>query len=104
MIVTFQGFREPNSSPFSLLFFLQVVSNLRIVQKLPSEQNFISLLRITSWGLLKKSLKVLGIPRMMQGLSFCSLKFIVTRSDYPRYDVGSLPIGSQFPMCGVFPC
>ena len=89
--MTFQGFREPS---FDLFIYFQVVSKLRIMKKLSSERNFISLLRITIWGLLKQLLEVLGIPRMLQGLSFCHLKFIVTRLDYPQYDVGSFPVGS----------
>ena len=54
-------------------------------------------------SLLEKSLEVLCILGVRRGLSFFHLEFVVSRSDYPRYDVGSFPVGSQFSMSGVFP-
>ena len=53
-----------------------------------------TLFKITTQGLLIKTLKVLSIPSMMQNFSFLRLEFVIARSDDARYDVGALPIGS----------
>ena len=51
------------------------------------------LLKATIRGLLVETLEVL-VPRVWQGFSLLYLKFIVTRSDYSRYHVGSFPVRS----------
>ena len=63
-----------------------------------------ALFKITNRGLLIKTLKVFSIPSMMQNFSLLRLEFVIARSDDARYDVGALPVGSQFSMCGVLPC
>ena len=53
-----------------------------------------TLFKITTRGLLIKTLKVLNIPSMMQNFSLLRLEFVIVRSDDARYDVGALPVGS----------
>ena len=74
---------------------LSVTSN-KIINKRtvrhPKTDN--TLFKITSRGLLIKTLKVLSIPSMMQNFSLLRLEFIIARSDNARYNVGALPVGS----------
>ena len=51
-------------------------------------------LKATIRGLLVEKPKVLGVLRMWQGFSLLCLKFVVVRSNYSRYHVGSFPIRS----------
>ena len=51
-------------------------------------------LKTTIRGLLVELFEVLSVPRVGQSFSLFSLKFVVSRSDYAGYDVGSFPIGS----------
>ena len=60
--------------------------------------------RLRSGVLLVEPFEVFNVPWMGQGFSFFRLEFIVSRSDYARYDIGPFPIRSQLPMCGVLPC
>ena len=53
-----------------------------------------TLFKITSQGLLIKTLKVLSIPSMMQNFFLLRLEFVISRSDDARYDVGALPVTS----------
>ena len=52
------------------------------------------LLKSTIRGLLLETPEVLSFPRMWQGFSLLCLKFVVARSDYSRYHVGSFPVRS----------
>ena len=52
------------------------------------------LLKATIRGLLVETPKVLSIPRVWQGFSLLCLKFVVARSDYSRYHVGSFLVRS----------
>ena len=53
-----------------------------------------SLLKAKIRGLLEETPEVLDVPRVWQGFSLLCEKFVVTRSDYSRYHVGSFPIRS----------
>ena len=59
--------------------------------------------RLRSGVLLVELFEMFNVPRMGQGFSFFRLEVIVARSNYVRYDVGSFPIRSQLPMCGILP-
>ena len=50
------------------------------------------LLKATIRGLLIESPEVLNVLRMWQGFSLLCLKFVVPRSDYSRYHIGSFPV------------
>ena len=52
------------------------------------------LLKATIRGLLVEMLEVLSVLRVWQGFSLICLKFVVARSDYSRYHVGSFPVRS----------
>ena len=52
------------------------------------------LLKATIRGLLVETPEVLSIPRVWHGFSLLCLKFVVARSDYSRYHVGSFSIRS----------
>ena len=52
-----------------------------------------TLFKITTRGLLIKTLKVLNIPSMRYNFSFLRLEFVIARSDDARYDVGAFPVG-----------
>ena len=52
------------------------------------------LLKATIRGLLVESPEVLIVPRMWQGFSLLCLKFVVARSNYSQYHVGSFPVQS----------
>ena len=52
------------------------------------------LLKATIRGLLVESPEELSLLRMQQGCSLFCLKFVVARSDYLRYHVGSFPVRS----------
>ena len=53
-----------------------------------------TLFKITTRGLLIKTLKVLSIPSMMHNFSLLRLEFVIARSNDARYDVGALPVRS----------
>ena len=52
------------------------------------------LLNATIRGLLVESPEVLSVPRMLQGFSLFCLKFVVAKSDYSRYHIGSFLVWS----------
>ena len=52
------------------------------------------LLKATIRGLLVEAPEVLSVPRVWQDFSLIFLKFVVARSNYSRYHVGSFPIRS----------
>ena len=52
------------------------------------------LLKATIQGLLVETPEVLSVPRVWQGFSLLCLKFVVAKSDYSRYHVGSFPVRS----------
>ena len=52
------------------------------------------LLKATIRGLLVETPEVLSIPKVWQGFSLLCLKFIVAKSDYSRYHVGSFLVRS----------
>ena len=52
-----------------------------------------SLFKITTRGLLIKTLKVLSIPSMRYNFSFLRLEFVISRSNDARYDVGAFSVG-----------
>ena len=51
------------------------------------------LFKITTRGLLIKTLKVLSIPSMRWNVSLLRLELVIVRSDDARYDVGAFPVG-----------
>ena len=63
-----------------------------------------TLFKITTRGLLIKTLKVLSIPSMRYNFSLIRLEFVITRSDDVRYDVGAFLVGPLFSMCWILPC
>ena len=83
---------------FLLFFFSTICENINQAEKEHKDcyysktVNF--LLKATIRGVLVESLEVLSVPRMWQGFSLFYLKFVVARSDYSRYHVGSFPIRS----------
>ena len=50
------------------------------------------LLKATIRGVLVESPEVFNVLRLWQGFSLFRLKFVVAKSDYPRYHIGSFPI------------
>ena len=52
------------------------------------------LLKATIRGLLVETPEVLSVPRVWKGFSLLCLNFVVSRSDYSRYHVGSFPVRS----------
>ena len=50
------------------------------------------LLKATIRGLLVESPKVFSVLRMWQGFSLFRLKFVIARSDYSQYHIGSFPV------------
>ena len=66
------------------------IINKRTVRR-PKTDN--TLFKITTRGLLIKTLKVLSIPSMRYNFSLLRLEFVIARSDDARYDVGAFPVG-----------
>ena len=52
------------------------------------------LLKATIGGLLVETPEVLSVPKVWQGFSLLCLKFVVARSNYSIYHVGSFPVRS----------
>ena len=77
-------------------FFLTICENITQAENELKECYYSKtvhfLLKATIQGLLIESPEVLSVPRMWQGFSFFCLKFVVARSDYSRYHIGSFPV------------
>ena len=80
------------------VFFLTICENINQAENEHKDcyysktVNF--LLKVIIRGLLVESPEVLSVPRMWQGFSLLCLKFVIVRSNYSRYHVGSFPVRS----------